>query len=253
MRKVALVLASGKEEQFLPLFRTRTMLEETIDRLEGFIRKEDTWILSNQQIEESCYQAIRRAKGFEKFRFVMEPKANGTALGILYALFLMREFYGEEEDVMVHCVPSNVYLTDIPSLHKVLNEAGYVAFKYDKIVAVGVKPFEYEKDGLFWSIGHYVFLLSTMIEEYQKTMPFLYDIFTVDYERGFLNPSYALLKDTSIEKGVFEKSDKMEFVRGEFEWNNVGKTSYYENFKTVKKEGGGHGWTKEQIDKRPDS
>src|SRR5438046_10056232 len=87
----ALILAGGSGERFCPLSRTarpkqllrlvadKTLLEETLARLEGFVPPERILILTNTEQEN----AVRKLLGdFPKENIVAEPAKRDTAAAV---------------------------------------------------------------------------------------------------------------------------------------------------------------------------
>src|SRR5438093_7410025 len=87
----ALILTGGSGERFWPLSRRnrpkqllrlvseRTLLEETIARLEGFVPNERTLILTNVEQEKAVRDLL---KGFPKQNILAEPAKRDTAAAV---------------------------------------------------------------------------------------------------------------------------------------------------------------------------
>ncbi|HEY6071523.1 MAG TPA: sugar phosphate nucleotidyltransferase, partial [Chthoniobacterales bacterium] len=87
----ALILAGGSGERFWPLSRRnrpkqllrfvseRTLLEETIARLDGFVPNERILILTNVEQEKSVRDLL---KGFPKQNIIAEPAKRDTAAAV---------------------------------------------------------------------------------------------------------------------------------------------------------------------------
>lgn len=80
-----------------------------------------------------------------------------------------------------------------------------------------------------WNIGVFVFNVSVFIESVKKYAPELYselmkiaDTIGLDSYDETLDRIYRNLDSISIDYGIIEKSDNIYFVRGDFEWNDLG-------------------------------
>src|SRR5919198_599271 len=142
----ALILAGGSGERFWPLSRRarpkqllrlisgKTLLEETLARLDGLIPRERILILTNTEQES----AVRKMLGdFPKENIVAEPAKRDTAAAI--ALGTGWVALRDHAAVMV-VLPADHVIANRPAFQKTLALAADAAQETSELVTIGIKP-----------------------------------------------------------------------------------------------------------------
>src|SRR5262245_13641395 len=142
----ALILAGGSGERFWPLSRRarpkqllrfvsdKTLLEETLARLEGLIPFERTLILTNAEQEN----AVRKLLGkFPKENIVAEPAKRDTAAAI--ALGTGWVAVRDHAAVMV-VLPADHVITNQTAFQETLVLAADAAQETSELITIGIKP-----------------------------------------------------------------------------------------------------------------
>jgi mannose-1-phosphate guanylyltransferase len=142
----ALILAGGSGERFWPLSRQarpkqllrlvsdRTLLEETLVRLEGFIPPERILILTNAEQEH----AVRKLLGdFPKENIVAEPAKRDTAAAI--ALGTGWVAVRDHAAIMV-VLPADHVIANRQAFQNTLTLAADAAEETSELVTIGIKP-----------------------------------------------------------------------------------------------------------------
>jgi len=122
---------------------------------------------------------------------------------------------------------------------------GYIKFdkdsqdKYDKkayeVLEFVEKPSfdkakSYIKSGNYlWNSGMFVWKLDTIIQNFNRFLPRIYNKFYSIYEYlwtedefKYVSEIYPSLQDISIDYGIMERADEVVVVPGDFGWNDVG-------------------------------
>ena len=142
----ALILAGGSGERFwplsrrarpkqlLPLVSDKTVLEETLARLEGLIPHERTLILTNAEQEK----AVRKLLGnFPEENIVAEPAKRDTAAAI--ALGTGWVAVRDHAAIMV-VLPADHVIANRAAFQETLTLAADAARETSELVVIGIKP-----------------------------------------------------------------------------------------------------------------
>lgn len=142
----ALILAGGSGERFwplsrrarpkqlLPLVSDKTLLEETLARLEGLIPHERTLILTNAEQEK----AVRKLLGnFPEENIVAEPAKRDTAAAI--ALGTGWVAVRDHAAIMV-VLPADHVIANRAAFQETLTLAADAARETSELVVIGIKP-----------------------------------------------------------------------------------------------------------------
>ena len=142
----ALILAGGSGERFWPLSRRarpkqllrlvseKTLLEETLARLEGFIPRERILILTNTEQES----AVRKLLGnLPKENILAEPAKRDTAAAI--ALGTGWVAVRDHAAIMV-VLPADHIITNRSVFQETLALAADAAEETSELVTIGIKP-----------------------------------------------------------------------------------------------------------------
>jgi len=142
----ALILAGGSGERFWPLsrrsrpkqllslFSEKTLLEETISRLDGLVPPENILILTNRDQIEGVREVARTLPAEN---IVAEPAKRDTAAAIALgaALIALRN----PEATMI-VLPADHLIQDTPAFRDTLRTAVLAAQNTDALVTIGIKP-----------------------------------------------------------------------------------------------------------------
>jgi len=141
-----LILAGGSGERFWPLsrrnrpkqllslFSTTTLLEETIDRLDGLVERDHILILTNQD-QEPAVRAL--AASLPPENIVAEPAKRDTAAAIaLGAGWVSLRDHGATMIVL----PADHLIQDRAAFQRTLRTAVAAAQETGELVTIGIKP-----------------------------------------------------------------------------------------------------------------
>jgi mannose-1-phosphate guanylyltransferase len=140
------VLAGGKGERFWPLSTRerpkqllkltsgKTMLEETLDRLEGFIPLERILLVTGANLEKSILSTV---EGLGHENLLLEPQGKNTCLAL--ALAAMHINQRDPNGVMI-VLSSDHMIQPKEQLVKILGVAAELASREDKLITIGIIP-----------------------------------------------------------------------------------------------------------------
>jgi mannose-1-phosphate guanylyltransferase len=142
----ALILAGGSGERFWPLSRrarpkqllrlvsNKTLLEETLARLEGFVPPERILILTNAEQES----AVRELPGaFPKHNIVAEPNKRDTAAAVALGTGWV---VARDHAATMLVLPADHVITNQTAFQETLALAADAAEETGELVTIGIKP-----------------------------------------------------------------------------------------------------------------
>src|SRR5216110_236895 len=142
----ALILTGGSGERFWPLSRRnrpkqllrlvseRTLLEETVARLEGFVPTERILILTNIEQEKGVRDLL---EGFPRENIVAEPTKRDTAAAVALGTgWVAAHDHAATMDVL----PADHVIANRAAFQETLALAAETAEETGELVAIGIKP-----------------------------------------------------------------------------------------------------------------
>src|SRR5881397_431515 len=142
----ALILAGGSGERFWPLSRRarpkqllrlvskRTLLEETVARLEGLVPCERILILTNAEQEAAVRQLLT---AFPKENIVAEPAKRDTAAAVALGTGWVA---GRDHGATMIVLPADHVIANRAAFQETLVLAGETAEETGELVTIGIKP-----------------------------------------------------------------------------------------------------------------
>src|SRR5947199_9497017 len=142
----ALILAGGSGERFWPLSRRnrpkqllrlvseRTLLEETVTRLEGFVPTERVLILTNIEQEKGVRDLL---EGFPKQNIVAEPAKRDTAAAVALGAGWVA---ARDHSATMIVLPADHVINDTAAFQETLTAAAAAAEETGALVTIGIKP-----------------------------------------------------------------------------------------------------------------
>ena len=142
----ALILAGGSGERFWPLSRRnrpkqllrliskRTLLEETVARLEGFVPAKRTLILTNIEQENAVRDLL---KNFPKQNIIAEPAKRDTAAAVALGAGWVA---ARDHSATMLAFPADHVIADRTAFQETMKTAAVAAEETGALVTIGIKP-----------------------------------------------------------------------------------------------------------------
>ena len=273
MKTYGVIMAGGGGTRFWPLSRKELpkqllnltgkdiMVNETIDRLEGNVEKDDIFVVTNSTQAELMLEAT--AGRVQANHVLAEPAARNTAACIGYAAMEILQKYG---DGVMCILPSDHYIKKTDVYKKVIADAIHVAEKTDALVTIGIQPTfpstgygyichdeaktadgyyavrnfvekpdlqkakEYLLSGEYlWNSGMFIWKASVIMHYFETLLPDIYTCLqkigvamNTEREQEAIQEIYPVIPKISIDYGIMERAEKVLVLEGDFGWSDVG-------------------------------
>jgi len=247
-------------KQLLKIFGDNTMIQDTVSRLDGIVKKENIFVITNK-IQKS--EIINQLNEIPPQNIIEEPFGRNTAACIGLASVIVSQ---KIKDGVTIVLPADHIIKEKELFHKTILTAAEFAYKSKGLVTIGIKPtrpetgYGYiqiddkeisenvskvltfaekpnyatavrflESGDFFWNSGMFIWRADVILEEIKSYMPDLHEgLEKISNEIGSPNFSellthvYGMLRSISIDYGIMEKSKKVFLTKGEFSWSDVG-------------------------------
>ncbi|MBU1114968.1 MAG: mannose-1-phosphate guanylyltransferase, partial [Bacteroidetes bacterium] len=271
MELVTVIMAGGVGSRFWPksrakepkqllnIFSENSMIQNTVERMNGLVKNENIYIVTNKVQKELI---IKQLSQLPSENIIEEPFGKNTAAAIGLASIIIES---KHKDAVTVVLPADHLINDKEEFQNVIKEASEFAYNEKTLVTIGINPtrpdtgYGYiqiddneidtlhkvlrfaEKPNLdtakrfleagdfFWNSGMFIWRTDVILSEIENYMLDLYEglqtvkqsIGTSDYEE-VLNTVYGQLKSISIDYGIMENSKNVRLIKGKFDWSDVG-------------------------------
>jgi len=266
----ALILAGGSGERFWPLSRRslpkqllrlisdRSLLEETIARLEGLIPPERIVVLTNVDQEKGVRSTLKQ---FPQCNVIAEPAKRDTAAAVALGVAWVA---ARDHNATMIVLPADHVIKDTAAFQKTIRTAARAAEEKNALITIGIRPtsphpgFGYIEmgdavpgnPGLFrvvrfrekpnidlaesfirkgnfrWNAGMFVWSVPMILTEFNRHAPELSRFISISsaparFEKA-LSERFAKLPKISFDYALMEHADRVLMVEAEFDWDDVG-------------------------------
>ena len=270
MEIYALILAGGSGERFWPLSRralpkqllrlvsSRSLLEETVARLDGLIPPARIVILTNVDQEKGVRESL---KNFPTCNIIAEPSKRDTAAAVALGIAWVA---ARNHTAAMVILPADHVIKETAAFQKIIRDAVEAAEKKSALITIGIRPasahpgFGYiemgepipGKPGLFrvvrfrekpnvdlaesfirkgnfrWNAGMFVWTVPTILTEFNRHAPEFGRFISMMSSPGAFEKSwgekFSKLPRTSFDYAVMEHADRVLVLEAEFDWDDVG-------------------------------
>lgn len=252
---------NSNPKQFLNLFGERSMIQSTVDRLNGIIPESNCWVVTNEQYVDTVQSQL---PGIGEGQIIAEPVAKNTAPCVASAAALIRR--KDPEAIMV-VLPADHVITDPDAFRLILTTAIDTARQKETLVTIGIRPVRpetgygyiqmnetetitvsgnevcpvvrftekpdeetartfLETGSYLWNSGIFVWSVESITREIKKNLPDIYKemnrLTNSKWTEADVRDFYHACPSVSIDYGIMEHADSVHVVPGEFGWNDVG-------------------------------
>jgi len=248
-----------KPKQLLGLFSERTLLEETLLRVEGVAPASQILILTNEAQKQTLLDAL---PGISPDRVIAEPAKRDTAPAAALATALA---WSQNPDSIVVLLPSDQLVKNIEAFRRNLHDSIRAAAETKAIVTLAIQPThpatgfgylelaeelpasgstrfhrvsrfvekpalekaqEYLQSGSFqWNAGMFIWKASTFLVEAERQSPELAAFirnFPKSGADAYIADKFPTLPKISVDYAIMEKAAQVLAARSDFDWDDVG-------------------------------
>lgn len=272
MNLYAVIMAGGVGSRFWPrskkklpkqlikIFGDKTMIQATVDRLNGLVEKKNIFIITNKLQRP---EVIKQLSDVPEENIIEEPFGRNTAACVGLASVIIK---AKDPDAVTIVLPADHIIKDEVEFKKTLFDAAKYADESKGLVTIGIKPtrpetgYGYiqindnpvaeniykvytfaekpnyatalrfvESGDFFWNSGMFIWRVDIILDEIKNLMPDLHEglekiqnnLSKPNFKEELVNV-YGQLKKISIDYGIMEKSSKVFLTKGMFNWSDVG-------------------------------
>src|SRR6266516_1039796 len=278
----ALILGGGSGERFWPLSRRnrpkqllrliseRTLLEETIARLEDLVPSERILILTNVDQEKAVRDLL---KAFPKQNIIAEPAKRDTAAAVALGAGWVA---ARDHSATMLVLPADHVIADRAAFQETMKTAAAAAEETGALITIGIKPtwacpgFGYIEQGepvrlrsdgkiavhrvvrfrekpnvdlaesflrkgnFRWNAGMFVWSVPTVLSEFNRHAPDLADFISQVRSSKDLDKTlrerFTKLPPISFDYSIMEKAERVLVVEASFDWDDIGSWRAVANY-----------------------
>lgn len=256
-------------KQFLKIVSNKTMIEETFERVNTFIPKENIYIATNYKFLSIVKEIF---SDLPNEQIILEPQKKDTAAAILYNVLSIPS----DDETTFFFTPSDHYIRDLEKYKNSVLQAAETTSKKSAITLIGIEPnspsTEYgymkinnevtenneneilqftEKPNLetaifflksksyLWNSGMFFFNKKVILDQYQNFLPShlekIKEYLKIENKQE-KHKIFSEIEPISFDYGILEKSNPVYSVKGDFFWNDVGSWNSLHNLSQNKDE-----------------
>lgn len=252
----------NKPKQFINVEGNKSMLVQTIERVQKIAAAENCFIITNQKLFEITKKTVDGL--IPVSNILLEPKRKNTAACIAYAALQLKERLCAG---LLCFVPADGYVKNHAAYKSAIEQAYLAAENTNGLVIIGISPtypatgYGYirinpnseisenafavsqfiEKPNLetakklissgeyLWNSGIVVASMDAIVESTRVFLPEHFIEFSNAVQQNIgqelnaaIENAYDKIPDISFDKGVLEKSNQIYAVKGSFDWDDIG-------------------------------
>ncbi|MCC6550786.1 MAG: mannose-1-phosphate guanylyltransferase [Ignavibacteriaceae bacterium] len=265
-----------KPKQLINIFGENSLIQNTVNRLNGLVPHENVFIITNKFHKE---EILNQLENINPDNVIAEPVGRNTAPCILLA---SKVIYQLDKDSVCLVLPADHLIKEEENFRETLKKAADYAYSSENVLTIGISPtrpetgYGYiqieskeisprihpvktfaekpnyatavrflESGDFYWNSGMFIWKTEVILQELKKHLPELYkdfsDLVLPASDPGFessVEKIYGSIRGISIDYGVMEKSEKVSLIKSNFIWSDVG--SWEEVYQLSEKNGTGN-------------
>ncbi len=240
-----------KPKQFLQIVGTKTLFQQTLERIKPLVGKQNIWIVTNQDFLPYIKS---QSKGMIASQQILsEPSGKNTAPAIAWAASRIHQ---KDKNAVMVILPSDHLIQNPKAFVKHIEEAEVLA-RSNYLVTLGIVPtrpetgygylktkslgkiFRVEKftekpslekakqfirtKKYYWNSGMFVWRVEVILAEFEKYLPQIYQAFSGKCDNASIRRLWNRLPSISIDYGILEKASRVAAIpAGDMGWSDLG-------------------------------
>lgn len=249
-----------KPKQFLPLVGGQSLLQLTVNRLEGLSAPEHHRLVTGVAYESMANEQLPKVSGNS---FILERVGKNTAPCVALSAQLIAL---EEPDAVMMVLPSDHYIRQVETFQKTVSRAVQRADESEALLTIGIKAdrpetgygyiemgeclddrddppvyrvnrfhekpdmntaIQFLESGSFlWNSGMFVWKVSTILNAFETYQPGIHEklesIRNGDRRQETIDRFFQDVESLSIDYGIMEHAQAIEVIPGDFGWSDLG-------------------------------
>ncbi|HUH11467.1 MAG TPA: sugar phosphate nucleotidyltransferase [Longimicrobiales bacterium] len=247
------VSTAARPKQLLPLTGDRSLIEETLARIEPVVPPERTRILTGRHLADLIR---RQVPGLSEDQLLLEPRARGTAPALAWAAWRIAR---DEPRAVMASLHADHAIEPADAFRDMLARVAELATAHDRLFTLGIEPTRPEtgygyiqvgdvlpegaparavadfvekpdrdtaqeylrRGGYLWNSGIFVWRVDVFLDQLRSHTPEIAELLPMleaGDEEGFFRSAPAL----SVDEGLLERSKRVAVVPASFRWDDVG-------------------------------
>lgn len=236
-------------KQLLPLSGTRSTAEEAVDRLAGLIPPDRILVVTGAEMAAPLQAAL----AVPAANYLIEPRAASTGPALVWATV---EALRRDPEASVLSMHADWAIRDATAFVATAGTALDTAARHSRLVTVGMVPsrpdtglgyivpgarldgaartvqrfiekpdaaraLDLMAEGAYWNSGLFAWVGTDLLREVRVRTPEIAP-FLPALEAGDVDGFFRDVRAVSIDVGIFERSDAIAVVPGDFPWDDIG-------------------------------
>lgn len=247
-------------KQLLKIFGERTMIQNTVTRLNGLIADDHIYVITNALQRD---EIILQLPQLNPDNIIAEPQGRNTAACIGLASKIIQK---KSPGAVTIVLPADHLISEEENFRGTLRRASELAVSTTGLLTIGIRPnrpetgYGYiqvgerlmderfyrvnsfaekpnyatavrflESGDFYWNSGMFIWRVDDILDEIKLYLPELFESLgklsgepgTDEFELS-VEKIYSEIKSISIDYGVMEKSRKVYLIMADFNWSDVG-------------------------------
>ncbi len=240
-----------KPKQFLRVFGGSSLIRQSVERLEGLVAAEDTYVVTSRELVGATQKEIPE---LPKAHVIGEPMRRDTGAAIALGVGLA----GAADEAVIGFFSSDQLVREVKAFKKVIKKAYTLAAKTRQIVVIGIPPDHpsssfgyvdpktgkfvekptvarartYLRKGYLWNAGMFIAQAGVFREAIGAYAPALEPLTSreVSQTTAGLTRLYEALPRISFDFAVMEKAKNVAVIPGDFGWDDVGNFGAFDTY-----------------------
>ena len=235
---------SEKPKQFLNVFGGESLIRQSVSRLKGLVAPEDVYVVTSAELVKAT---VKELPELPRKNIIGEPMRRDTGAAIALGV-------GMAGDGVIGFFSSDQMVMDAKGFRRTLKRAENIARRREAVVTIGIRPTfpatgfgyvnpvsgafvekpdlrkarSYIRKGYLWNAGMFIARSEVFRAAFAEHAPELLPLATSRVPR--LAPFYEKLPKISFDYAVMEKVGRVEVVKGDFGWDDVGSYGAFDRY-----------------------